>query len=257
VSPHGGPTAARGASHPPRRGPGDAEAARPPWQQSRARHRPGHALSTEALALAVVSIIRPTTAAAVWAMLVSSRPRRLLAVYLTAGMAFSLSVGIAVVLVAGGALSERSGFHLRAAVLLLLGSIALLGAVGVRLGWARRFRADVPTTVHRQRRLSPAAAAATGVVTHLPGVFYLAGLGAIAGASAAATGAVVQVVVYNVVWFAPALVALGAALAGVIPSRHRLTGALAWGRAHEDLVIASCFAGVGVWLIIKGIADFG
>ena len=41
----------------------------------------------EALALAVVSIIRPTTAAAVWAMLVSSQPRRLLAVYLLADMA--------------------------------------------------------------------------------------------------------------------------------------------------------------------------
>jgi hypothetical protein len=172
-------------------------------------------------------------------------------------MAVSLSVGIAVVLVAGGALSERSGFHFRAAVLVLLGSIALLGAVAVRLGWARRFRPDVPTAVHHQRRLSPAAAAATGVVTHLPGVFYIAALGAITGTGAAATGAVVQVVIYNIVWFAPAIVALGASLAGTIPSGDRLVGAAAWGRAHQDLILAICFAGVGVWLIVKGVADLG
>ena len=216
-----------------------------------------YAVSTEALVLAVVSTIRPTTAAAVWAMLVSSRPRRLLAVYLLAGMAVSLSVGIAVVLVAGGALSDRSGFHLRAAVLVLLGSISLLGAVGIRLGWARRFRADVPTTAHHERRLSPAAAAATGVVTHLPGVFYLAALGAITATGAAATGEVVQVVVYNIVWFAPAIVALAASLTGTIPSRDRLAGAVAWGRAHQDLILAICFAGVGVWLIAKGVAELG
>jgi hypothetical protein len=254
----GDPAAAPGELHPPRRGPGDAEPGRLPWPRGRARaRRPGHAVSTEALALAVVSIIRPTTAAAVWAMLVSSRPRRLLAVYLLAGMAVSLSVGIAVVLVAGGALSERSGFHFRAAVLVLLGSIALLGAVAVRLGWARRFRPDVPTAVHHQRRLSPAAAAATGVVTHLPGVFYIAALGAITGTGAAATGAVVQVVIYNIVWFAPAIVALGASLAGTIPSGDRLVGAAAWGRTHQDLILAICFAGVGVWLIVKGVADLG
>jgi hypothetical protein len=232
----GGPAAARGDVHPPRR---------------------GHAVSTEALALAVVSIIRPTTAAAVWAMLVGSRPRRLLAVYLLAGMAVSLSVGIAVVLVAGGALSGRSGFHFRAAVLLLLGTTALLGAVGIRLGWARRFRKDVPTTVRHQRRLSPAGAAVTGVVTHLPGVFYIAALGAISATSAAAPGAVVQVFVYNIVWFAPAIVALGAALTGTIPSGDRLAGVVAWGRVHEDLILVIVFAGVGVWLIIKGVAELG
>lgn len=216
-------------------------------------------MSTEALALAVavVSIIRPTTAAAVWAMLAGSRPRRLLAVYLFAGMAVSLSVGIAVVLVAGGALSGRSGVHFRAAVLFLLGTIALLGAVGIRLGWVRRFRAAVPTAVHHQRRLSPAAAAATGVVTHLPGVFHIAALGEISGTSAAAPGAVVQVFVYNIVWFAPAIVALGAALTGRIPSGDRLVGVVAWGRGHEDLILVIGFAGVGVWLIIKGVADLG
>jgi hypothetical protein len=219
-------------------------------------------VSTEALALAVVSIIRPTTAAAVWAMLVGSRPRRLLAAYLLAGMGVSLSVGIAVVLAAGDAFLGRSGIQLRATVLVLLGSVALLGAVAVRLGWMRRFRQDALATVrhshrHGQRRLSPVGAAATGVLTHLPGVFYLAALGAIIGAGAAATGEVVQVIVYNLVWFAPAIVALGVSLFGTIPSGDRLAGAVAWGRAHEDMILTVCFAGVGVWLIVKGVTGLG
>ena len=73
----------------------------------------------------------------------------------------------------------------------------------------------------------------------------------------AATGEVVQVVVYNIVWFAPAIVALAASLTGTIPSGDRLAGAVAWGRAHEDLILAICFAGVGVWLIAKGVAELG
>jgi hypothetical protein len=43
-------------------------------------------VSTEVLVLAVISTVWPTTAAAVWAMLVGARPRRLLAIYLLAGL---------------------------------------------------------------------------------------------------------------------------------------------------------------------------
>ena len=166
-------------------------------------------MSTEALGLALVSIVRPTTAAAVWAMLVGARPRRLLSVYLLAGMAVSLTAGIALVLAAGDAFSPRSGHSFRGPVLLVLGILAVLGAVAVRLGWMRRFRPDAMAVAHRPRRLSTTGAATAGVVTHLPGVFYLAALGAIAGTGTAAAGEVVQVVVYNLVWFSPAIVALG------------------------------------------------
>jgi hypothetical protein len=213
-------------------------------------------VSTEALTLAVVSIVRPTTAAAVWAMLVGSRPRRLLTVYLLAGMAVSLTVGIAVVLAVGDAFSAHSASHLRGMVLVVLGFVALLGAVAVRLGWMRRSRAAVPATAHR-RRFSPAGAALTGVLTHLPGVFYLAALSAISGAGAAAAGAVAQVVVYNLVWFTPAIAALGIALFGSIPSGDRLARVVARGRAHQDTILTVCFVGVGVWLIAKGVAEAG
>jgi hypothetical protein len=65
------------------------------------------------------------------------------------------------------------------------------------------------------------------------------------------------VVVYNLVWFAPAIVALWVSLFGTIPSGDRLAGAVAWGRAHQDTILTVCFAGVGVWLIAKGVAGLG
>src|SRR3954447_7059509 len=214
-------------------------------------------MSTEALALAVVSIVRPTTAAAVWAMLVGSRPRRLLTVYLIARLAVSLPVGVAVVLLAGEAFTPRRGADSRGVLLVSLGFAALLAALAVRLGWRQRFRPDEPGAAREPRRLTPTAAATAGVLTHLPGVFYLAALGAIAGTGAAAGDAVLQVVVYNLVWFTPAIVALGICLFGAVPSADRLTGPLSWARGHGDAILMVTFAVVGVYLIVKGMSDLG
>src|SRR5215211_312441 len=117
---------------------------RPAWSHARPalaqRRRSGRAVSTEALVLAVVSVVRPTTAAAVWAMLVGARPRRLLGAYLLAGMAVSLTVGVAVVLLTGGALSRRETPRFQGRVWVALGIVSLLVAVAFWLGWVRRFR---------------------------------------------------------------------------------------------------------------------
>src|SRR4051794_21497856 len=121
-------------------------------------------MSTEALALAVVSIVRPTTAAVVWALLVGSRPRQRLAGHLVAGLAASLPVGVAVVLLAGDTFAPRRGTGLRGVLLISLGTAALLASVAVRLGWRQRFRPDQPVVGQEPRRLTPAAAASAGVL---------------------------------------------------------------------------------------------
>src|SRR3954452_18490229 len=119
-------------------------------------------MSTEALALAVVSIVRPTTAAAVWAMLVGSRPRRLLTVYLVAGLAVSLPVGIAVVLLAGEAFTPRRGADVRGVLFVSLGGAALVAPLAARLGLRQRLRPDRPDAAREPRRLTPTAAATAG-----------------------------------------------------------------------------------------------
>jgi hypothetical protein len=207
-------------------------------------------MSVQALALALLSTVRPTTAAAVWAMMAGPRPRLLLGAYLLAGMAVSLPVGIVVVVALGGA-SPRSTTN-RGVLLIVLGVVALVAAGAVQLGLLRRFRSGRAART-KPRRLSPAGAAVAGILTHLPGVFYLAGLGAIVSTGAAAAAAAVQVVVYNLVWFAPALVALGVCLAGTAPPADRMAALAARARAHEDTLLTVAFGGVGAWLLAEGV----
>ena len=186
-------------------------------------------MNTEALVLAVASIVRPPTAAAVWAMLVGARPRRLLTACLIAGVVVSLTSGVGAVLVVGGVLSPPAVSARRATVLMVLGAVALLLAVAILLGRVRRLRPERPPGARRSHRMSPAGAATTGVVTHLPGVLYLAALSAIVATGATSGGAILQVVVYNLVWFSPAIAALVICLWGAIPAADRLAGPVAWG----------------------------
>jgi hypothetical protein len=212
-------------------------------------------VSTEVLVLAVISTVRPTTAAAVWAMLVGSRPRRLLAIYLLAGLAVSLTVGIGGVLLLGGTFRPRGFKEFRGYLFVILGVISLVAAVAVLLGRLHRFEAAPAGTPPREpRRLTPAGAAVTGVLTHLPGVIYLAALGTIA-VSGAAASEVAQVLVYNLVWFAPAIVALGVCVLGTVPSADRLAGLVTWGRAHQKALLTAGFGAVGIWLVVTGISD--
>jgi hypothetical protein len=59
-------------------------------------------MSPEALVLALSTVIRPTTAAAVFAMLATARPTRLLLAYIITGFAFSAGIGVVVVILLNG-----------------------------------------------------------------------------------------------------------------------------------------------------------
>ena len=49
--------------------------------------------------------------------------------------------------------------------------------------------------------LSPSRAAMAGVLTHLPGLIYLAALNAIVGDARGPLNGIVQVSIYNAIWF--------------------------------------------------------
>jgi hypothetical protein len=213
-------------------------------------------VSADLFVLALISTVRPTTAAAVWAMLVGAHPRRLLGIYLLAGLAVSLSVGIGGVLLLGGTFRPRTLRQFRGYLFVILGVVSLLVAAAVFLGRVHRFEAAPPGTPPREpRRLTPAGAAITGVLTHLPGVVYLAALGTIAASGVAATGEVTQVVVYNLIWFAPAIIAFGICVFGTAPSADRLAGLVTWGREHRRSLLTSGFGAMGIWFVATGISD--
>ncbi|GAA0921330.1 GAP family protein [Pseudonocardia zijingensis] len=169
-------------------------------------------MSTEALVLAATTVIRPTSVAAVLAMLAASRPHRLLVAYIVGGLAFSLAVGALVVVLLGGMRTAGASSSVRPILDLVLGACALGYAVVTLLGGGPRIRIGGGTGdgwMHRRlSALSPAGAAGVGVLTHLPGVVYLAALNAIAHSASGVADGVLQVVVYNAIWFSLAVFAL-------------------------------------------------
>jgi hypothetical protein len=143
-------------------------------------------VSIEALVLALSAVIRPTTIAAVFTMLSTQRPQRLLVAYVLAGLTFSLFVGMLVVVVLSELDPPRTSSGGHPQLDILLGTAALGYAMGAWTGWLPRRRAEAPpgSASRLQRRLqdvSPAGAALVAVLTHLPGLVYLAALNAIAG----------------------------------------------------------------------------
>ena len=59
-------------------------------------------MTIEIIFLALVSTVRPTSLAAVYAMLATSRSRRLLPIYILSGLAFTIGFGLLVVLAFNG-----------------------------------------------------------------------------------------------------------------------------------------------------------
>lgn len=214
-------------------------------------------MSPEALVLALGSIIRPRSAAAVYAMLSAERAARLLLAYLVAGLVVSVAIGIGATSLLVPATPSQVPQTARAVLDLVLGTAALGFAAGVLSGMIRR-RERHPELSGRSRvsrwlaDLSPSRAAVLGVLTHLPGLFYLAALNAIAASSTSALHAIAQIVVYNAVWFALPAVAL--AFAAFRPAEvRRLLGRLADAlRRREREIVVVIFAALGAYLVGKG-----
>ena len=214
-------------------------------------------MSGEALVLALSGIVRPTTLAAVYTMLSGPRARRLLVAYLVVGLVFSLTVGTVIVVVLQGYSTSTASTLGRAVVDVVLGAAACGYAAGV---WTRR-RSEPSAMTERmgswiQRRLKNlkvTGAALIGVVTHLPGLVYLAALNAIVGTSAGTAGAVVQVVLYNVIWYSVAIVALIVSAFHPTAARDLLENAEVAIRPHSRTIVVVFFAIVGLYLIGKGL----
>jgi hypothetical protein len=215
-------------------------------------------MSTEALVLALTGVIRPTSAAAVFAMLSTPRPQRLLVAYLVVGLGFSLAVGTLVVVLLGGLQSTRASSSVRPLLDVVLGTSALGCAVSAWIGWLPRSRprgSGEPDSWLRRRLtdLSPSGAAAAGVLTHLPGLVYLAALNAIAAGAGGTASRVLQVVVYNGIWFSLAIVALVLSVYRPTVSREVLERVISWIREHQRVITIGFFGALGGYLVVVGV----
>ena len=217
-------------------------------------------MSVEALALAVVCAFRPTALAAVYALLSSSTPRRPLAAYTVAGLAFSAISGAIVVLVLHG-VGREPGASTVSGVIELAGGAAALGfAAGIATGRLRgEFRTGHSNGDSRLgaqlRNPSLRVATAAGVATHLPGLLYLLGLNAIADSDPRLAGGLVAVLVFDAIWLAIPFIALVASIRRPDVPRAAIGRISDWMLSHQRAGLTLVFSVVGAYFATKGILD--
>ena len=96
-------------------------------------------------------------------------------------------------------------------------------------------------------------AALAGPVTHIPGLFYLIALNVIAAHQPSIPDGLVEVLIYNVVWFALPIGALAICVIDPPAARRVVDGLRLWtlSHAHALLLTVSFVAGAG--LVIRGV----
>jgi len=93
------------------------------------------------------------------------------------------------------------------------------------------------------------------VLTHLPGLFYLAALSAIINSTPSSTSRILQVVLYNAIWFAMPLTALLLATRRSDELQHFLRWITEWIWHHQREIVVTVFSFLGVYLIVRGVMD--
>ncbi|MCW0213512.1 MAG: GAP family protein [Pseudonocardia sp.] len=216
-------------------------------------------MSTEALLLALSTIVRPTTVAAVFAILATRAPHRLLLAYVVTGAAFSVLVGIVVLVLLRGLVSATASSAPRPILDLVLGGAALGYAGAAWAGWAPRRREqppDQPTWMQRRLQgLTVRGAAFAGALTHLPGLVYLAALNAIVASTTNVFDGLLQIGVYNAIWFSLPVTALLLSFHRPELSRELLERLGAFTRRHRRLLTVLFLGVLGGYLVAAGLTD--
>jgi Sap, sulfolipid-1-addressing protein len=217
-------------------------------------------VSPEAIVLAVASSVRPTGLATLYALLSAPEPRRLLIIYVVAGFLWSVGVGVLVVGALHGVNVEVGTSTASAIVDVLGGGAALALSAAMATG---RLRPDpdpeTPThesrVVRRLRDPSPTLAAGAAVATHLPGLFYILGLNAIAAADPTFAQGTVDTLIFNAIWFSTPVAALVLSSRRPVATREALGRFNAWIRRHERVAVTIFLAAVGAYFATKGIVN--
>jgi hypothetical protein len=208
----------------------------------------------EIFALAVASTVRPTSVAAVYALLTQDAPRRLMGAYIAAGLAFTLAFG-AIVLAATQGIHINSGTD-KAVADIAGGVLALIFGFGVLTGLIQgRHSGDAPggrLKTALDRRLTIRTAALAGPVTHIPGLFYVIALNAIIAHNTSTAGEAIALLVYNVIWFALPIVALLVCITDPEAARNLIRAVKQWTHDHAREILLVASFSVGTALVTRG-----
>jgi len=215
-------------------------------------------MNLDVVVLALASAPRPAGIAALYALLSASPPRRVLVAYLVAGLTFSVVVGVLVVAIFYGAGIDYRGTDVYSAIELLGGLAALGFAVGVGTG-RRQLPArdegagEESAIIGRLRNPSVTTALVAGVATHLPGLFYLVALNAIVAERRSLVVGVLEVLLFNAVWFGAAIASVVIFLLRPGVARRALARVNGWARRHARSITVLVFAVAGSYLTLRGV----
>ncbi|TIC85042.1 hypothetical protein E8D34_13245 [Nocardioides sp. GY 10113] len=212
----------------------------------------------ELVLLALASTIRPTSLAAVSALLTREQRRRLMLAYVVGGLCFTIAFGVLVVSVFHGFQVQRHVSQARGVVDAVGGVLVLLLGIAVHLGVGQRRVAPAqeprgPVAGWFDREVRAPMAAVAGALTHIPGVFYLVALNLIVAHEPRLPGGLIAVAIYDVIWFAVPIAALTLCVTDPGMAQRLVLsvqdGAHRHGRAA---LVTACYV-VGAALLIRGL----
>jgi hypothetical protein len=217
-------------------------------------------VTLEIVLLALASTIRPTSLAAVYALLSTDEPRRLMIAYIVAGLAFTIAFGLLVIGVVGG-VDVNSGSSETKSIAAIVGGVVVLGfGFCLKTGRVGGPRADDATPRSRgrwdallKRRMTLKTAALAGPVTHVPGIFYLIALNLIVAHQPSVPGGLVEVLIYNVIWFALPIAALAVCIVAPDAALDVVAAIQTWAKEHARQILLVVTFAVGTALIIRGV----
>ena len=98
-------------------------------------------------------------------------------------------------------------------------------------------------------------AAGAGIATHLPGLFYLLGLNAISSTDPGLIGSLVDLLVFNAIWFTVPILALFASLRHPERARAVLESFNAWVRQRQRGLVVLAFSVAGAYFAVTGATE--
>jgi hypothetical protein len=213
----------------------------------------------EVMLLALATSIRPTSLAAVYTLLSSASPRRLMIAYDIAGLLFTIAIGVLIVWAFNG-IDIGSGTSRAKGVAEIAGGVIVLAFTALvltgRVGGGRT--SDAPRPPSRwtrllEGRLTVKTAALAGPVTHIPGVFYLVALNLIIAHDPSVATGIIEILIYNVIWFALPLTASAVCIVRPDAAREAVGAVESWGRRHTRTILAVVSPAIGVLLVVRGL----
>ncbi len=216
-------------------------------------------MTFEIILLALASTIRPTSLAAVYAILsAGTAPRRLMGIYVACGLAFTVAVGLIILTAFHGVPLHSGTSHTKAVAQIAAGILAIAFGLGLMTGrvGGRRAEDTLGGSGRLQealsRHLTPRTAAVAGPATHIPGLFYLLALNVIVASESRLPGALVELGIYNAVWFAIPLGIFGLCIFDPPRAREAVEGLRLWTDAHGRTAIVVICIVLGVVLVVTG-----